>query len=200
MLVIAHRYHAPVLVVVNGSVELAQHLIFEGFDVTTVVGPSIDALVHIPDLAAAATGTLVDLDDAAWDRRGEAVLRDAMHACQAAYAAMKGRGGRIVLVTPTIALVGGEGRAPFAMACEGIRTLAKVAARQWGGEGVTANCVAPALDTFGIEHDALGTVAPALGRTPGIADVARVVAAILRETGTVVTGATIPVDGGVVMP
>jgi 3-oxoacyl-[acyl-carrier protein] reductase len=189
-----------VLVVVNGSVALAQQLTTEGLDVTTDFGPSIDALVHVPDLAAAEFGCVADLDDATWDRRGEAVLRDALHACQAAYPALKGRGGKIVLVTPTIALVGAEGRAPFAMACEGMRTLAKVAARQWGSDGITANCVAPALDTFGIEHDVLGTVAPALGRTPGIADVAHVVAAMLRQAGTVVTGVTIPVDGGVVMP
>jgi 3-oxoacyl-[acyl-carrier protein] reductase len=196
----AHRYHAPVLVVVHGSVELAQELAAEGFDVTTDFGPSIDALVYVPDLAAAAPGPVAELDDATWDGRGEGVLRDALHACQTAYAAMKDRGGRIVLVTPTVALVGAESRAPFAMACEGMRTLAKVAARQWGGEGVTANCVAPALDTFGIEHDVLGTVAPALGRTPRLADVARVVSVILRDAGTVVTGVTIPVDGGVVMP
>ena len=188
------------LVVVNGSVELAQHLTAEGFEVTTDFGQPIDALVHVPDLAAAATREFAELDDAAWDVRGEAVLRDALHACQSAYAAMKGRGGRIVVVTPTVALVGGEGRAPFAMACEGIRTMAKVAARQWGAEGITANCVAPSLDTFGIEHDSRGTVAPALGRTPGIADLARVVAALLRDAGTAVTGVTIPVDGGVVMP
>jgi NAD(P)-dependent dehydrogenase (short-subunit alcohol dehydrogenase family) len=200
MLVMSHRYHAAMLVVVNGSVELAQQLSFEGFDVTTDFGSSIDALVHVPDLAAAARRSVANLDDAAWDRRGEALLRDALHACQAAYAAMKGRGGRIVLVTPTIALVGAEERAPFAMACEGMRTLAKVAARQWGGDGITANCIAPALDTFGIEHDAIGTVAPALGRTPGLADVAWVIAAILRDAGAVVTGVTIPVDGGVVMP
>jgi 3-oxoacyl-[acyl-carrier protein] reductase len=200
MLVMAHRYHAPVLVVVNGNVELAQLLASEGFDVTAAFGPSIDALVHVPDLGAAEPRSVADLDETTWDARGEAVLRDALHACQAAYAAMKGRGGRIVLVTPTVALVGAEERAPFAMACEGMRTLAKVAARQWGGDGITANCIAPALDTFGIEHDALGSVAPALGRTPGLADVARVVAAILRDAGTVVTGVTIPVDGGVVMP
>ena len=188
------------LVVVNGSAELAQELSDEGFDVTADFGPSIDALVYVPDLAAAVPGGLADLDDATWDARGEAVLRDALLACQSAYAAMKGRGGRIVLVTPTVGLVGADGRAPFAMACEGIRTLAKVAARQWGAEGVTANCVAPALDTFGIEHDSLGRVAPALGRTPDVADVVRVIAALLRDAGAVVTGATIPVDGGVVMP
>jgi 3-oxoacyl-[acyl-carrier protein] reductase len=196
----AHRYHAPMLVVVNGSPALARQLTDEGFDVTTTFGPSIDALVHVPDRAAAAPGGLVDLDEATWDARGEAVLRDALHACQSAYAAMKGRGGRIVLVTPTVALVGADGRAPYAMACEGIRTLGKVAARQWGADGITANCVAPSLDTFGIEHDALGTVAPALGRTPDITDVARVIAALLRDAGAVVTGATIPIDGGVVMP
>jgi len=189
-----------VLVVVNGSVELARLLASEGFDVTADFGPAIDALVHVPDLAAAEPRSVADLDDTTWDRRGEALLRDALHACQAAYAAMKGRGGRIVLVTPTVALVGADGRAPFAMACEGIRTMAKVAARQWGGESITANCVAPALDTFCIEHDVLSTVAPALGRTPDLADVARVVAAILRDAGSVVTGVTIPVDGGVVMP
>jgi 3-oxoacyl-[acyl-carrier protein] reductase len=195
-----HRYHAPVLVVVDGSAEIAQLLSTGGFDVTTEFVPSLDGLVHVPDLSAAAAGRLVDLDDNDWDRRGEAVLRDALHACQHAYTAMRARGGRIVLVTPSIALVGAELRAPFAMACEGVRTLAKAAARQWGSDGITVNCVAPSLDAFGIQHDALGSVAPALGRTASLVDVVAVVAALLGDAGAVVTGITVPVDGGVVMP
>src|SRR5690242_2047542 len=82
MLVMAHRYHAPVLVVVNGSVELARLLASEGFDVTTDFGPAIQAVVHVPDLGGATLGDLAGLDDATWDQRGEAILRDALHACQ----------------------------------------------------------------------------------------------------------------------
>jgi 3-oxoacyl-[acyl-carrier protein] reductase len=105
-----------------------------------------------------------------------------------------------VVVVPTIALIGVQGRAPFAMACEGIRTLAKAAARQWGNVGITANCVSPSLDAFGIEHDVLGSVAPALGRITSLDDVVTVIAALLGDAGGVVTGVTIPVDGGVTMP
>jgi 3-oxoacyl-[acyl-carrier protein] reductase len=112
---------------------------------------------------------------------------------------MRGRAGRIVLITPTVALVGAEGRAPFAMAVEGIRTMAKAAARQWGSRGITANCVAPSLDVFGIQHDATGSVAPALGRVPTLDDLVAVVVALLGDAGASVTGTTITVDGGVVM-
>jgi 3-oxoacyl-[acyl-carrier protein] reductase len=199
MLFMAHRYHASVLVVVNGSAEIARLVAARGFDVTIEFPPSFDALVHVPDLSAATPAPLAELDDREWDRRGEAVLRDALHACRQAYRAMHENGGRIVLVVPTIALVGADGRAPFAMACEGIRTLAKAAARQWGSARITANCVAPSLDAFGIEHDALGSVAPALGRPTDLDDVVTVIAALLGDTGAAVTGVTIPVDGGVTM-
>jgi 3-oxoacyl-[acyl-carrier protein] reductase len=85
------------------------------------------------------------------------------------------------------------------MAVEGMRTLAKAAARQWGDAGITANCVAPSLDVLGIRHDADGSVAPALGRVPTLSDLGTVVASMLGDAGAVVTGATITVDGGVVM-
>ena len=192
------------LVVLNDHEVIASGLEAAGFDVARAADAAVfpgafDALVHVPDLAAAVRTPVVDLEDAAWDARGEALLRAALHACRAGHAAMKDRGGRIVLVTPTVGLVGADGLAPFAMACEGMRTLAKAAARQWGSAGITANCVAPSLDVFGIAHDAEGTVAPALGRSPRIADLVTVIVSLLGDAGAVVTGATITVDGGVVM-
>ena len=180
----AHRYHAPVLVVLNDHEVIASGLEAAGFDIARAADAAVfpgafDALVHVPDLAAAVRAPVVDLDDAAWDARGEALLRAALHACRAGHTAMRDRGGRIVLVTPTVGLVGADGLAPFTMACEGMRTLAKAAARQWGSAGITANCVAPSLDVFGIAHDARGSVAPTLGRSPRIADLVTVIVSLL---------------------
>jgi NAD(P)-dependent dehydrogenase (short-subunit alcohol dehydrogenase family) len=194
------RYHAPVVVVVNGSTEVAAGLTAAGFDVAPAYPRVFDALVHVPDLAVAAVRTTVaQTDEAEWDARGEALLRDALHACRTAFGAMHGRDGRIVLVTPTVGLVGAAGLAPLALAAEGMRTLAKTAARQWGNDGITVNCVAPSLDVLGIAHDVEGTVAPALGRTPDCGDLITVIASLLREVGRAITGTTITVDGGVVM-
>jgi NAD(P)-dependent dehydrogenase (short-subunit alcohol dehydrogenase family) len=53
---------------------------------------------------------------------------------------------------------------------------------------------------FGVRHDTDGPVAPALGRLPDARhDVARVIAMLLGEAGAAITGATIVVDGGIVM-
>jgi NAD(P)-dependent dehydrogenase (short-subunit alcohol dehydrogenase family) len=161
-----------------------------------VAGSQLDALVHVPaDREALSASPLVALDEAAWDARGEAVLRSALYACQAAHARMAERGGRIVLVCSTAGLVGGADRAAFAMATEGMRSLAKVAARQWGAAGITVNCVAVAVDDARV-----GPLAPALGRAIDVRrDVASVVASLVGEAGGAITGVTIPVDGGVVM-
>ncbi len=187
------------LVVVRGHEGLSRELRDLGFDVVTTFPASFDALVHVPDVTAVVQARLIDLDEAAWDARGEGLLRAALHECQLAHAAMHARGGRIVLITPTIALVGADGLAPFAMAVEGMRTLAKAAARQWGALGITANCVAPSLDVLGIRHDADGSVAPALGRVPTLDDLVTMVASLLGDAGALITGTTITVDGGVVM-
>jgi len=187
-------------VVVNGSEPIARGLGRAGFDVAPAYPRAFDALVHVPDVTAAAVRTpLAVITDAEWDGRGEAVLREALNACRAAYAGMHDRGGRIVLVTPTVGLVGADGLAPLAMAVEGIRTLAKCAARQWGRAGITTNCVAPSLEVLGIATDARGAVSPPLGRIPTIDDLVAVIASVLGPAGNAITGATILVDGGVVM-
>ena len=187
------------LVVVSGSEAVAHGVRRAGFDVVPPFPPTFDALVHVPDVTVAVPAPIAEIDDGEWDRRGEAVLRDALHACQAAYAAMRDRGGRIVLVTPTVGLVGGAGVAPFAMAAEGMRTLAKAAARQWGSAGITVNCVAPSLDVLGAATDPASTAAPAFGRAATMDDLIAVIASLLGDLGAAVTGTTITVDGGRVM-
>ncbi len=165
-------------------------------------GP-LDAVVHaLVDPAALVAAPLAETDATAWDERCEAVLRTALWCCQAAHRAMSERGGRLVLVTPTVGLTGAAGLVPYATAIEGIRALAKSAARQWGERGITVNCVAPPVE---LVRDHPGPAKPpvggrALGRPPDVrADVAPVVASLLAEPAHFVTGTTIAVDGGVVM-
>jgi NAD(P)-dependent dehydrogenase (short-subunit alcohol dehydrogenase family) len=76
-----------------------------------------------------------------------------------------------------------------------MRSLAKVAARQWGSAGITVNCVAVAVDP-----SERGPLPPALGRSVDIRrDVAAAVAMLAGAGARAITGVTIPVDGGVVM-
>ena len=160
-------------------------------------GP-LDAVVHaLVDPAALVAAPLAETDPASWDARCEAVLRTALWCCQAAYGALRERGGRIVLVTPTVGLTGGSALVPYATAVEGMRALAKTAARQWGERGIAVNCVAPPVELVG-EASGPDVAVPALGRLPDArTDVAPVVATLVGDT--FVTGTTVVVDGGMVM-
>jgi NAD(P)-dependent dehydrogenase (short-subunit alcohol dehydrogenase family) len=166
---------------------------------------AIDAVVHaFVDQAALTSVPLADTAEADWDRRCEAMLRAALYSCQAASQELWERGGPLVLVTPTIALTGAPGLVPYAAAAEGMRALAKSAARQWGERSITVNCVAPPVELMApapaAGPEGLALSEPALGRRPDArVDVAPVIALLVGGWAPFVTGVTIPVDGGVVM-
>jgi 3-oxoacyl-[acyl-carrier protein] reductase len=171
-------------------------------DAAAANGP-IDVVVHSPfDPDALVAETLADTDVASWARRCEALLLEALWCSQAAYGAFAGRGGHLVFVTPTVALSGAAGLVPYTTALEGIRALAKSAARQWGEFGIRVNCVAPPVE---IVEPATGARGPwigelALGRAPDArTDLAPVVALLTAEAAHFVTGATVTVDGGILM-
>jgi NAD(P)-dependent dehydrogenase (short-subunit alcohol dehydrogenase family) len=162
---------------------------------------AVHAVVHaLVDPAALVPTPLADTDAAAWDERCEAVLRTALWCCQAAFTRMADRGGRLVLVTPTVGLTGAPELVPYATAVEGMRALAKSAARQWGGHGIAVNCVAPPIELVAGAASQPPVGGWALGHPPdGRADIAPVVALLAGEAAHSVTGTTITVDGGVVM-
>jgi len=166
------------------------------------LGP-LDLVVLVSDAPAVYTvAPLAETDPAGWDVRCEAVLRSALGCARAAYAQLHQRGGRFVAVTPTVSLTGAAGLVPAVTAAEGLRALVKSAARQWGATGITANCVAVPLALVAPDQaDADPTVdEPALGHPPDArADVAAVVALLASDAAGTVTGATLAVDGGVVM-
>jgi NAD(P)-dependent dehydrogenase (short-subunit alcohol dehydrogenase family) len=159
-------------------------------------------IVAVTDPGGLAPARLDDMDEAEWVRRCEAPLRAARVALQAAYAALAGRGGPIFLLTPTLAMTGAAGFAPHSAAGEGARALAKSAARSWGAEGITVNCLALTAEQLcpGIEGAASAPgMSKALDRTPDLeSDVAGFIAALAVAPG-VVTGATMGLDGGIFM-
>ena len=67
-----------------------------------------------------------------------------MRAC---YPKMKGRGGSVVNVASPAGTHGLKGFAGYAAAKEAIRGLTKVAATEWGPDGITVNCICPSAET-----------------------------------------------------
>jgi 3-oxoacyl-[acyl-carrier protein] reductase len=145
-------------------------------------------LVH-DDPVALEPEPLVEMPEILWRRRCETPLRVTLACMQAAHASMRQRGGRIILVIPSIAMTGAAGLVPTATAAEGVRSLAKAAARGWGQYAITVNCVA-------FDVDGASRTPPALSK----ADVPAVVSMLLSEQAATVTGTTVAADAGRWMP
>jgi NAD(P)-dependent dehydrogenase (short-subunit alcohol dehydrogenase family) len=154
--------------------------------------------------SAMTAGDLAGLDPTRWRQSVEVPLEQTLACFQGAYRRLRTCGGGLVVLVPTLALVGAPGFVPWATVAEGQRSLAKAAARAWGREGITVNCVAvrgSLLRSPGDDPpDRPGQPPPSLGPLPGLRlDVAPVVSALVSGGWAAVTGATIAVDGGVWM-
>lgn len=173
---------------------------------TAELGP-IRAVVDVDPPGEAATAVpFRAMGKSAWDEQVTLPLRRMLHRLQAIHRTLAADGGRVVVVLPTLSMSGAPGLAPWVAASEGRRAFAKVAARTWGGDGITVNCLGvPASLLAGDPppdrpFDRPGLPAPSLGRLPDArVDVAGTVASLLGEDMGFVTGTTLAVDGGVWM-
>jgi 3-oxoacyl-[acyl-carrier protein] reductase len=173
-------------------------------DAALGASPRFEILVHVMiDDAALVPQSLLETAPDAWDTRGEALLRDALFTFQAAHTRFTTAGtGRIVVVAPTSGFTGAAGFVPHSTAVEGVRALAKSAARQWGPEGITVNTVLvpPALVTPALATATAFEAPPAVGRLPDLHDdVAATIAHFGASTSGGINGSTVIVDGGSVM-
>lgn len=143
-----------------------------------------------------------EVDDARWDAVWEQTLRRTLFVLQAGHGAMKAAGGACVVLGAVVGMAGAAELAPYAAAMEGVRVLAKSAARQWGADGIRVNVLAPAPEHVpaGVASGDLALSPPALGG-PGDpeTDLAPIVAWLLGDDAHFVTGVTVPADGGVWM-
>lgn len=130
---------------------------------------------------------------------------------QAVLPHMKARGrGRIVTMGSAMGLTGAPGYGPYSAAKEGVRSLTRTAAREWGEYGITVNCVCPAsvahrMPVASDDGERAAAFAEMykdhpLGRDGDPEeDIAPVVAFLLSDASQYLTGQTLMVDGGGVM-
>jgi 3-oxoacyl-[acyl-carrier protein] reductase len=165
---------------------------------TTLLGEA-PAVVRLGIAAAQTTATnLASLDLDTWVARTEAPLREALAFHQAAQRFLTDRGGRVVVVVPTMGLAGGGCFVPLATTAEADRTLVKAQARVSGRLGITLNTIAVTSALLaGADEDIDRGGLPALALdAPGLVQVAEVLLGLLEPAFAAVTGQTIAVDGG----
>ena len=119
---------------------------------------------------------------------------------------MKARNGRIINITSVVGSSGNPGQANYAAAKAGVAGMTRSLAQELGSRNITVNCVAPGfIDTDmtrvlpEAQKEALIGQIPA-GRLGTPEDIAEAVAFLASPSAAYITGQTLSVNGGMLMP
>lgn len=118
---------------------------------------------------------------------------------------LKARFGRIILISSVVGLYGSPGQVNYSSSKAALVGMARSITRELGGRGITANVVAPGFIETDMtaelpeeQQKAYKDSIPA-GRFASPQEVARVVTWIASDDAAYISGAVIPVDGGLGM-
>lgn len=151
-------------------------------------------------------GLLLRMSDDQWRDVIRTNLDGAFFAIRRAAPGMiRGRFGRIVNIGSAVGATGSAGQANYSAAKAGLVGLTRSVARELASRNVTCNLVAPGpvatamLDNLSEDRQTELARLTALGRLGQPEEVAAAVAFLCSEASGYITGAVIPVDGGLSM-
>jgi NAD(P)-dependent dehydrogenase (short-subunit alcohol dehydrogenase family) len=184
-------------------------------DVSAMVQHAVDTYggldcAHNNAGIAAPMAPLADYPDDGWDRT-IAVMLTGVYLCMKAEIPrlLERGGGAIVNTASGVGLVGYPGQAAYTASKHGVIGLTKVAALDYGAQGVRVNAVCPGTAStpmvdHAIEHDPaidayLKTLHP-IGRIGQASEIAEAAVWLCTPAASFVLGVALPVDGGYVVP
>ena len=149
---------------------------------------------------------LMRMSDEDWDTVLRTNLGGAFHVARRASRRMvRARFGRIIFISSVVGLLGSAGQVNYAASKSGLIGMARSLARELGPRGVTANVVAPGFVETDMTAELSDELAAEyrsripLGRLGGVDDIAAAVAFLAGPGAAYITGAVLPVDGGLGM-
>jgi NAD(P)-dependent dehydrogenase (short-subunit alcohol dehydrogenase family) len=162
--------------------------------------------ILVSNAGANADQLLLSMKEDAWSGVIDANLSGAYRVARRATSKMiRARWGRMIFISSVVALSGSPGQTNYAASKAGLIGLARSLARELGGRGVTVNVVSPGFVTTDMtaalpearQAEILEQVPLKRMATPE--EVAAVASFLASEPAGYITGAVIPVDGGLGM-